>query len=361
MPAGKDDICPKCDKAFDINKLGSLGCSVCALWYHQKCTGLNTDLFNSMIAMYDQLGYHGWACLVCGAATKRLSNWTKVLETRLDSVEEKISNFEGTVEKVNDMGKDLASVMAEVELLKAKNCVAQANIDMNAELADQAARCDNILIHNANEPGPDITDNKQRRRFDIGIISEICKEVDIDFMGEDDIKFISRVGTIRDDGTPRPIIAGFRDRAFRDRLINMQYKLKKSRNLFKIRLVNDITKNQRENELELDKECTRRNDEIRANDRDATFLWRVQGPKGAKRLVQREEQDPRKRPLETGGEGGDGGEDVEAVDMPAARRPRRERNPQDPPSQSSRSGSNRIPPLSTNASSRSGRDNRYRR
>ena len=313
-----DEICAKCGQDFTINKAGGLECSICSQWLHKACTGLPNESFKAMVKMKEELGYHGWACASCGKATQELKNMLVAMASRVSKIEtdvgsntkkiseldDKVSDLDNKVididKNIDSIDNDLTEVAKDVDKLKSMNPVEQANIDFQNELHERAIRRDNLLIHNAPEPGPELTTIRAKKQFDMKILDDICKELDIDFRWEDDVKFISRVGPLLENGSSRPIICGLRDRSLRDRLLNLQYKLSKSRNLPKYRMVADLTKNERDREYAMESECKKRNDEIKLNDPNATFLWMLVGPKGAKRMVQKEEN-PRKRGRGEGG------------------------------------------------------------
>ena len=308
----QDTHCDKCH-----NKLGTgwqVQCSVCDGWSHRKCTELNIEDVKYLDKVKKRDGEHSWACFKCSRSLKAMRDTIIKLERRIEKVEGSCDKVTKDVDALNDkvvtMDKDLDQVCNDLDKLKSQNPVAQSNIDMMNELREQAIRRDNVLIHNAPESGIDLS-NKAKKDHDMKIIADICSELKIDFNWEDDVKFISRVGKLSDDGYPRPIICGFRDRALRDRLLNLQFKLKHSRNLSNYRMVPDLTKNERDSEIALENECTRRNKEITDNDPEATFLWTLLGQKGAKRMVQRETADTsRKRSRPVGG-GTDGGSSPE--------------------------------------------------
>ena len=289
----EDGTCGRCDKGF--NKSGSLQCCVCKLWMHKACTQLNNDAFKAMCKMWDDYGYHGWACPSCGKSTLRLDTIVKNLEGRMTNVENQLKQIAPTVEKVNELSTELSKVSVDVDKLKKNGNLDQLKRDMLNEQNEQATRRDNLIFHNVPEIDDSVIDIKGKRDAEVKNIDDICIELNMNFRMDDDIKFVKRVGARRDDGNPRPLIAGFRDRAFRDRLLNMQFKLKRSRNLSLVRIVADLTKNQRDNELAMEAECKKRNIEITNADKDATFLWVLVGPKGQKRMIQQERGEKRSR------------------------------------------------------------------
>jgi hypothetical protein len=93
---------------------------------------------------------------------------------------------------------------------------------------------------------------------------------------ENDIKFCRRVGARKERG--RPLIIGFYNKATRDRIVKAELPED-------ITVGPDMTKKQREEEIEIWKEMEDKN-KSRTEDQVAKNLyWRLVGPKGERRLV----------------------------------------------------------------------------
>ena len=123
----RETKCGGCLKDLDMNKSGSLTCSVCDLWLHKACTGLNTANFNAMVKMQGDLGYHGWACKPCGTATQSLSKNLKVLESRMITIEGQFKDVQSQVTSLDAKVQNLAQnddqikeVVSQISSLDAK-------------------------------------------------------------------------------------------------------------------------------------------------------------------------------------------------------------------------------------------------
>ena len=113
-------------------------------------------------------------------------------------------------------------------------------------------------------------------------IDSVCESLNIDFRPESDIKFINRLGE-RKDNNIRPIVMGFRVQSIRDLLLNRAYRLKNSPNFSEVRVLPDLTPQQRKEEADLRVEADNRNAELKKAGNLSTE-WRVVGGKGAKFL-----------------------------------------------------------------------------
>ena len=273
-PTEDKDKCGRCDKTGW--KSGALRCNVCKFWVHKQCTQLKADTFKAMLDMEEEVGYHGWACHSCGQGNKRLDEIVRNLESRLVSVEEK-------TKMVDDIRDKLHVVSDEVDNLKRCSKNNQSSDDVYYELELRKQKMGNLVIHNMPEFAGQNGTKKDLFEFDLGQVEMLCKEIDVTFYKHDDVKFIFRAGQRPTDGKPRPMIVGFRSQNCRDTILNFAYRTKKTR-LQDVRIVPDQTRIERDLETKLQTECDNRNANLSEADA-ATFLWRVVGAKGSKRLI----------------------------------------------------------------------------
>jgi hypothetical protein len=101
-------------------------------------------------------------------------------------------------------------------------------------------------------------------------------------MRESDIKFMTRLGKYEENKN-RPILMAVRDSGLKDYLLNNSYKLKHG-HYEKVRITKDLTKRQREEELQLIEEAKKRNSEL-SEEEKKNFEWKVTGKKGERRLI----------------------------------------------------------------------------
>ena len=350
-----ETTCGRCGK--NLNKQGSITCSCCDLWIHPKCTGLDTEMAKMLIDYSSKNKEHFWACYNCSKAMHTLRKSLVELQSKVSAIEIRVDEVdkktEATADSVKSVSEKVDVLSSDIDSLKKGGSSQQTKLDINHELNDQANRRNNLIAHGLNEADALVVDNTERRKYDFELFKEVCSELNIVFQPDKDIKFISRLGEKPKNGTPRPLIIGFRNRDIRDKLHSSSYLLKTSRNLFNVRLVADLTQAQREVETDMENECELRNAELKAKNPDETFLWRVIGPKGAKRLAQQEERPKNKRPRDQG----EVQMDVEGEDRSP---PAKTRNA--PSSSNSPQGhqtGNRPPPRA--ASGRRGRISFYRR
>ena len=183
------DLCGKCNK--DTAKSGPVQCSVCVKWYHVACSGVQQDEYDLMVKLHDRGIMHSWACDSCGIALKKLNENMVKMTIRMEAVEGKIDEVEKITQMVPVIDEKLEKLTAEVEKLKKTANNTQVEHDIYAEFQERTHRECNLIIHNLDEPEDTITLNKDRRAYDIEHIDNIGKITEIEFVANDEVKFIA--------------------------------------------------------------------------------------------------------------------------------------------------------------------------
>jgi hypothetical protein len=123
------------------------------------------------------------------------------------------------------------------------------------------------------ECGADAEHGEERRRRDVQSCLNLFKDARL---AENDIKFCRRVGARKERS--RPMIIGFFTKTVRDKIIRTVLPED-------VTVGPDMTKKQREEEMEIWKEMEEKN-KNRTEDQVAKNLqWRLVGPKGERRLI----------------------------------------------------------------------------
>ena len=281
--------CGRCDKDWTINKQGTVRCQVCRLLIHKSCTDLDNDQFKLIFELDKKKKPYHWSCHSCGLAMERINASMLDVQVRLAAVEGtctaltgKVNELDEKMNRVDEFNDKVENMVADIKKVKRVQDSQQAFHDSMSEMDERELKRDNLVIHNLPEPNAPTVSRKEGFEYDMGQIGAMCKEINIRFHNRDDVKFITRAGE-RQNGRPRPTIVGFRSSRFRDELLESAYKLKNTR-LHEVRIVPDLTKCQRDKEQALLDECERKNASLSSEDA-ASFLYKVVGRKGQKRLI----------------------------------------------------------------------------
>jgi len=73
-----NDVC--CPHCFEVAKENCLRCDICTQVYHQQCSGLTSEVFDSLV---DIIRHTGWVCLDCRTKTCSMLNAFRVALTQI--------------------------------------------------------------------------------------------------------------------------------------------------------------------------------------------------------------------------------------------------------------------------------------
>ena len=294
----KDFPCIRCDK--HVPKFGdALQCSLCDLWAHKACTGLDDNIYNYIVNQQKhQGGRVSWTCASCLAFASKFNAKIREFDKRFSDVEESVAN---QATDVDDIKKSVAAV--ETSLKALKDSVAKATISANAtdkskqattsttevlkEMEERKARQSIVIIHGLSEADVTVKDKDERIRVDKEKISELLSEIEVDD-DVDNLSFAKRLGARpkADSDAPRPLRVGFKTAVQQSSVLDAARKIdrKGGSEFAKVFVVPDITRLQRQEEDGLRKEADRLNAEDKSDPKNSE--WKVIGQRGKRRLVQ---------------------------------------------------------------------------
>ena len=295
-PRKKDFPCIRCDN--HVPKVGAaLQCSMCDLWAHKACTGIDDNVYDYIVNQQKHQGGHVlWACASCLAFASKFNAKIRDFEKRFDSMEESVTNQATAMKDVQD---SLSTV--EASLKSMKESVTKVTVSADAsdkgkqasttevlkEMEERKARQSIVIIHGLSEPNVTIKDKDERIEADKAKISDLLGEIEIDD-DKDNIVFAKRLGARpkEDDEAPRPLRVGFKTAVQQSSVVEAARKIdrKGDGEFSKVSVVPDITRLQRQEELALRKEADRLNAEDPTEPKNS--VWKVVGKRGERRLVQ---------------------------------------------------------------------------
>jgi hypothetical protein len=271
------DTCLACNKAFTKSD-ASIQCVICALWIHHKpCSSISDDGFKFLSEQLQATGSAYWACRSCIAYSQGITQRVRDVEKKLEIVQKELSDNTKVIEKVD---KSVDELKKELDKVKQTRNDDKKEFITAEEYREREARRYNIIMHRVPEP---VGNNGEERKLaDLATCGLIFTAIGL---GEwtCDIKMCRRLGERGDN--PRPLIIYLKNETTRTALLESAKHLR-STNYQEVSIVPDLTPAQRQEEIALSAEMERRNkDDLSEDDIQKNLVWRVVGPRGAKRLV----------------------------------------------------------------------------
>lgn len=252
---------------------------------------MSDALFKELVYQTENGGGAFWSCKSCRSATAKLNKKITEIYKKVEELETETKDNKIEIQTVK---ANLADTNKRIDKLSEhsqdKETASQDKVFR--ELKDREERKNNLLIHNLEEPDPNVRLGKERKELDIRNLLKVMETINVKLNIETDVKFVRRIGEKKD--ATRPLLVGLIDPNTRGTILNNASKLANTQ-FSGISLVPDLTKRQREEDEEVRKLCETRNRE-RSGD-DLNFIWKPLGPRGSRRPVrtriQREQEGSR--------------------------------------------------------------------
>jgi hypothetical protein len=270
--------CIRCKKNVGRN---SVQCKTCQLWMHVECGGISKEVFNILAnpAKYG-LGI-SWNCDSCQASAARLETRMNALEGRFVEVEARVIRNEGVVQEAKQKVESV-----EARQTKLEQAMEQERERMRRERAEEMRERDtrrkNVIMHRVGEAGEGVRTIEERKAWDLQSCGNIFRALNLDFSGEEAVKFCRRVG--EKGAGPRPLVVGLRREWQKEDLLEKAKDLRNTQ-FPEVSIIPDLTQEQRREEAEMNKEVERRNRDLPPEDRAKNLEWMVVGARGERRMV----------------------------------------------------------------------------
>jgi hypothetical protein len=233
---------------------------------------MSNEVFELLDKQKRESGITYWACRPCTTFAQGMNHRLKQLTEEIKEVKMSTTANKDSIDRLEKKVEEIA-----VQAKKADG-ISKADFEarMKEEREEQRERKDrelNVIVHGVEECSLDADQGEERRKWDVQRCLNLFKDARL---AENDVKFCRRVGARKERG--RPLIMGFYTKAIRDKIIKAELPED-------ITVGPDMTKKQREEEMEIWKEMEDKN-KNRTEDQVAKNLyWRMVGPKGERRLV----------------------------------------------------------------------------
>ena len=253
----KDFPCLKCEIHVKRNE-AAVQCNICDLWVHQKCADICDVLFDYLCKQAKAPGGVTWSCKSCGISTAKISKMVVEMDKRVSTLESKVSDGEKDREVIKEQVKGVTTDVNNLkDSLKASNKEAQRSV--LAEIRDRESRKTNIVIHQLQEPDTAVTEGEKRKEMDQEELAKVFTAIESQTKAGD-IKFFTRLG--EKGVNPRPLLIGFYNVDSKLKVLKAAKKLADLPRYEDLRIVPDLTKEQRCEEEELRKEAEKLNSEM---------------------------------------------------------------------------------------------------
>jgi hypothetical protein len=271
------DTCLACNKAFTKSD-ASIQCAICALWIHHKpCSSISDDGFKFLSEQVQATGSAYWACRSCLAYSQGITQRVRDMEKKLEGVQKELSDNTRVIERVDKSVDDLKK---ELDKVKETRKDELSQFITAEEYREREARRYNVILHRVPEPAGG--SGEERKMADLATCSKIFAAIGLkDWTC--DIKLCRRLGERGDN--PRPLIIYLKNETTRTALLESAKHLRDTDH-YEVSIVPDLTPAQRQEEVALSMDMDRRNkEELTEDDIQKNLIWKVVGPRGAKRLV----------------------------------------------------------------------------
>jgi hypothetical protein len=274
---GKDsNVCLGCSKKFTKSD-ASIQCTVCGLWIHKVCANMSDEVFELLEKQKKESGITYWACRPCTVYAQGMNHRLRQIENDLKEVKESTATNTEAIGKLEKRVEEVAEIAKKNDGLSREEMTAMLR-EEREETLERKNRELNVILHGAEECGPEVQGGEERMRWDKEECLQLFNNLQLG-VGRDDIKFCRRIGPKGDSA--RPLVIGFSNGATRNRVLKADTRQQAP----ELKLGPDLTKKQREEESNIWKEMEEKNKNRTAEEKSKNLVWRLVGPKGERRLV----------------------------------------------------------------------------
>ena len=277
MTRKKDYPCLKCDVHVKKND-AAIQCILCELWVHQKCADISDALFKELVYQAEHNGGATWSCKACRSASTRFNKQITEIYKKVETLEAAKEEHDKEIQTLKHSVETIDTKMVRAAEKSREDCDAAQN-SVFRELRDREERKRNVIIHNLEEPGPEVVLAKDRKNQDNTSLQKVLDTMEIQIDAAEEVKFIRRIG---DKDGDRPLLVGFRDKKTQETVLQYSYKLQDS-DFSEVNIIPDLTKRQRQEDEDVRLFCEEKNSARTGS--DLNFYWKAVGPKGQKRAL----------------------------------------------------------------------------
>ena len=284
MPPKAKYPCIVCKQnVSDRDSKGSINCNVCQRYTHAPCANLDSKMLGWFRDMEAKTGKHCYSCEGCALGYHQMDIKIAQLDKRMREMEDRNTEAREesaqTKDKVEKVEKEVKEVKADMKSVK-EDTAAICTKAWSRELRERKARELNVIVYGLLELPITARRGEERKRHDTAELSAMLDELECALDMDNLVKFMVRVGDMREDvaENPRPLKVGLRSSDIREKIFDKAKQLPQS-SYSTVSIAPDLTKQQRDEEKELAEEAKRLTEE--QNEEDfLVFEYRLVGRKG---------------------------------------------------------------------------------
>lgn len=278
--AKKSKKCGFCKATVKSGDRGLL-CEYCGLWFHDTCEGVDHDKYEAIASSGEQTH---WFCKACNLKVmdtlrfiQNVKDENEALKVEIATIKTQVtdmaSNFESAI-KTKPSYKEVDEMIdGKLSKLETSRDGDMINIVLS-EIEQRSRRVNNIVIHGVSES---TSENREERiSYDKQVIKDIFKTCEVK-NDDSHITKAVRVGAFDKEKMKRPIIATLSKPEIKGELFRNAVKLNDSSHK-DVRIGNDLTKTERENEKKLHEKAK----QMQAETGDQ---FKVRGPPWARKII----------------------------------------------------------------------------
>lgn len=333
--AGKNK-CGKCDLVVQGDD-SSLNCEICELWYHIRCENIPQEIYDFMVDAEEGQQFH-WNCSFCKRGYENINKRLSRLEIIQGETKAKHDVIDAELSEIRDAVKDNTGKMKEVgnrvRELESKNLLMTENIQQNKvstenrlselerkvnlprptqeasgvrpegqvnsssqgqgfspislmdEVNDRKARENNIVIYGAPEEASN--NRTEEQEHDERFVQKVLNSCGVND-STDKIRKVFRLGKLKVADKQRPLLVQFKETQIKSDLYKNICRLKNKPELNNIKIRNDLTRLERQQEADLRREAKNRTEEAQTDG----VIYGVRGPPWKRRVVKLRGDAPR--------------------------------------------------------------------
>jgi hypothetical protein len=238
---------------------------------------MSDEVFDMLERQKKENGITYWACRPCTTFAQGMNHRLKQIAEELEEVKQNTSTNTEAIKQLEKKVEEVVVLAKKTDGIGKEEMEARLK-EEREEMRERKDRESNIIVHGLDECAERGLSGNERMEQDAQYSMEIFAEAGAR-VARQDIKFCRRVGPRTD--RPRPLIVGFYNAAIRGKVLRADY----AQCTEDVSVGPDLTKRQREEEMEIWKEKDMKNQNRSAEEKAKNLVWRLVGPKGDRRLV----------------------------------------------------------------------------
>jgi len=294
----KDDEeqnCGQC-KLVVLNADQALNCEICNQWFHASCqNNMNKTKYEFLTKQTSNIH---WYCDTCDITASTLLITLASLKTNqekltmeVNEIKEQLSEESMNIRIDQRINHALKNVQEDSEWstivknsLQQPQAIATNQLEEKQivrqsvkEIEERKSRRPNMIIYHYAEHKSQL--KEERQKHDLEIVKSLGETLSMNL--EPEINKIYRLGKIKENGSPRPLLVALKDEQTKKKLFGQLQSLKEcSKPLCEISVQHDMTPTERQESKLLFEEA-----KSRQQSSGGKWVYKVRGPPWAQRIV----------------------------------------------------------------------------